>query len=255
MKEGHESKRDFLKFMGAGAVTLAGKAVHIDKLSHLVSEEPEEPKKEKIGELGQEELRTLELRIFPKIQEELRKPAWVPHSSTAGNTVYLTNQQWNDTYKILAKERKAIRDIFYTDMESIVEPRAKALGIEPDIYIMMAAKESNFGTSFLAQVANNPFSINIEGKQEILKEYMGKKTKWLDVKNEWDFFDFGNLTNACDAFEQLFKYWKGKSDYKHLKVLNNKQAIEIIQDNWGSGQNGSINDYEKFLERVTKRTY
>lgn len=256
MKEGGTTRRNFLK---TSSILTLGAMARVGDISHLV------PKKEKSSEkiLSREELRTIEMQIFPKIQEELRKPIWTDYSTIAGNICYLTNDQWTKTAKIpeFDATRERIRNIFYAEMERIAIPRAKALGISPDIYIMMAAKESNFGTSFLAQVASNPFSINKEGKQVILKKYMGKLIKWRDVQNEWWFFDFGNLSTAFDAFDELFKYWKGKSEFNRSiykdpeGILLDKYAIKIIVKNWNSGANGSEDKYSDFLTRVKERDY
>ncbi len=201
----------------------------------------------------------LETNVFPKIQELLKKPGWKGHRTyDAEHKVYfLTDAQWSDTKGVPQALRKEVQDAFYSAMESVVVELSKKSGINKDIYILMAGKESNFGTSYLAQVANNPFSINDQGKEPALsKEKYPNTIKWKDDGNEYDFYVFKNLADACSAFEKLHAFWaKRFPEYKKLKVFTKDQSLIILVKYWGSGKHGEMKEYKEWLERVENRRY
>ncbi|MBP6866575.1 MAG: glucosaminidase domain-containing protein [Candidatus Pacebacteria bacterium] len=225
-------RREFIKTSGEA---LFGKAVGLDALAEKY-----------------------ESNIFPEVQTNLKGSAWKDKNSydTLRHKYFLTNDQWASKTAPQA-ERKKIREYFYKNIEPIAVAHANKIGIPKDIYIMMAAKESNFGTSFLAQVAGNPFNINVNGKTEVLKEYTST-IKWNDDGTIYDCYQFRNLNEAFDAFDKLFLFWKKKSEFAHIKTgMTEKEVITLLTKPWawGAGKANTPKDYNDWLERVTKRTY
>lgn len=222
---------EFIKMTGA---YLAGKAVVPDSL-----------------------IENFESNIFPEIQNNLRGTPWKGKNSfdSVRKKYYLTNEQWSNK-SAPQEERTRIRESFYRLVDSLADKHAKNSGIEKDIYIMMAAKESNFGTSFLAQIAGNPFSINTVGKESVLPMFTST-IKWNDDGTEYQFYQFKNLNEAFDAFDKLIIYWKNKSEFARKQNMTNEQVIHLLArpHTWGAGKNGTLQDYNDWLKRVQKRIY
>jgi len=136
-----------------------------------------------------------------------RGQAWAKGRAVTASV--LTYDQWVETIKPDCADmlRERILLSFYDTTEYNSMIMQTLTGIPQSIFVMMAAKESLFGTNFLAQAGNNPFSLRYK---KSLTNFLAPAGFLFSVDKtlidgnwetrEFVYLQFRDLTDAMAAF-------------------------------------------------------
>lgn len=199
---------------------------------------------------------------FANVRAQLRT---FPDARAEGGTLYLTVAEWNGLSGV---QQDRVKAAFYRDLLPVAEELSERTGIPVSIFAMIAAKESLFGASFLAQYAMNPTGLRTAGKEALVGWDGTESRLYTDAGETVPFLKFRAIENGLLAFAwtiarpmyglgadqraELRRSFQGIG-YRSAILLDEDTVIDALVRAGFAQKNGARKDYEAWLEAVRDR--